>query len=405
MAAERLPGLLAALLALALPGAWAAELTGKVSAVGLVVRTGEGDHGHDPGESSPTADQQSLRLMLDHSSGDFEWSAHLRATRFRADGALGRGRAAHQFRYRRMGGTLSNSSGEGDSERADYVVDRAALRLHGDRHSVGVGRQPVDWGSGRLWQPLNVFGAFAPTDLDTEYKPGIDAAVAEWFPTPFSSLTGAFVLSRRDGETNDNSAALRYRSLVGEESELTLLAGRVIGSNVIGGAFESAVGGTGWRVEAARYSLGHKDEDAWFAVAGIDRRFEDGTTVVAELHHNTHGASTQAEMAALADDPLVPVGLRQQLGRDVIGFAVSKDITALLNAQYLLLAAPLGNAHGGKSFSFAQQLSATYSLGNEAEVQLSVLSASGAGEDGSGSMRSEFGSHPDSISIRVVYYF
>ena len=89
--------------------------------------------------------------------------------------------------------------------------------------TFSVGRQAIDFGSGRFWQPLNVFGSFTPTDLDTDFKPGIDAARLDWFTSDFSSLSAVYAFSPKDNTTistgKTTNSALHYRSQVGEQSE------------------------------------------------------------------------------------------------------------------------------------------------------------------------------------------
>lgn len=395
---------LAAALALAVPAAQAAELTGRVSVAGVVAHARQGDVGREDAGKTLTADQETLRLMLDHAGERDEWSVHLKVARLRATGHLAGGES-HPFRRRKLGADWTDKGDGRRSLRVGYELDQAVYRLRGDAFSLGAGRQPIDWGSGRLWQPLNVFGAFAPTDLDTEFKPGIDALTADWYPSAFSSLTGAVVLASGDGNNGKTSAALRYRGAVGAQSEMSLLAGRVTGHTVLGGSFEGAWGGTGWRVEAAHYRLGRPGGSAWFAIAGVDRQLGDGTVVVAEWHRNTHGARTRRELAAPGPDSPGPAGLRQQLGRDVLGIALERQLTPLLAGSYLLLAAPLEDDNGGTAFSVAHQVGLTYSLGDESDLLLSALLANGKGLGADGGIRSEFGHLPANATARVRLYF
>ncbi len=396
---------LAVALALAVPVAQAAELTGRVSVAGVVAHARQGDVGREDAGKTLTADQETLRLMLDHAGERDEWSVHLKVSRLRATGYLAGGES-HPFRRRKLGADWTDKGDGRRSLRVGYEFDRAVYRLRGDAFSLGAGRQPIDWGSGRLWQPLNVFGAFAPTDLDTEFKPGIDALTADWYPSAFSSLTGAVVLaSGGDGQDGRTGVALRYRGAVGAQSEMSLLAGRVTGHNVLGGSLEGAWGGTGWRVEAAHYRLGRPGGNAWFAIAGVDRRLDDGTVVVAEWHRNTNGARTRRGLAARGLDLPGPAGLHQQLGRDVLGIALERQLTPLLAGSYLLLAAPLEDDSGGTAFSVAHQAGLTYSLGDESDLLFSVLLANGKGLGADGGIRSEFGHLPASATVRVRLYF
>ena len=52
--------------------------------------------------------------------------------------------------------------------------DRLARRI--PRRTLGrdVGRDAISWGSGIVFQPLDIFAPFAPTTVDRDYKPGED---------------------------------------------------------------------------------------------------------------------------------------------------------------------------------------------------------------------------------------
>lgn len=367
----------------------------------------EGDLGYvDEDNTSLTADQQSFRLMLDDTLENGEWSVHIRGMRRHlsgfSDAELG---TSALFRYRELDGAWLDESGTSDSTYVGYELDRALYRHRFGDMTLSAGRQPIDWGSGRFWQPLNVFGAFSPTDLDTDFKPGIDAAMVEWYPSAFSSLSGAYAFAPEDDDTLENSGALYYRSQFGEMSELSLLAGSILGNRVVGAAVESAWEGMGWRIEGAEYRFDDSDETARFWIAGLDYQFDDGTLVIAEWYDNSHGAETEQALAATAVDPLVLSGLQQQLGRQVLGLGLERDLTPLLNGGYTLLASRLEDNEGDNSVSLLHQLNLRYSVSNESDLLFSLLAASGKGGDRLGNPRSEFGHLPLSLTLRLRFYF
>lgn len=172
------PGLVMGLACLVV-SAHAADLTGRVSVLGTAASPGAGDVGDGvPGISVPSADQQGLRLMLEDHGGGAEWSVHAVATRQNFRGVpASTAHSSDLFRFRRLAAESTSGDGVRRQTRLDWALDRIAYKKRFGATSLSVGRQPIDWGAGRFWQPLNVFGAFAPTALDTDYKPGIDAAV------------------------------------------------------------------------------------------------------------------------------------------------------------------------------------------------------------------------------------
>jgi hypothetical protein len=398
-----------ALLLLLLPQQtpFAAGFTGRFAMLGTTAVAEEGDVGYRPaGADTLSADQQSVRLMFDEVLEQGEWSVHLQSARQHLSNfPVAERHSSDLFRYRLGGGNWLDERGGDTVTTIDYALDRLVYRRRFERYTLGLGRQPIDWGSGRFWQPLNVFGAFAPTDLDTDYKPGIDAVTVDAYPGAFSSLTGAYVLAPKDDAELENSSALHYRRQAGALSELSLLAGSVVGNRVLGAAFESAWGGMGWRLEGVHYTLEQSDEKAFFWIAGIDYMFADGTVIAAEWYDNSRGATTEAELGAMAGDPLVAYGLQQQLGRHILGVSLQRDLTPLLNGGYTLLAGTLRDGDNRRHFSLLHQLNLTYSVSDESDLLFSLLYADGKGLNSADEPQSEFGHLPPSATLRLRFYF
>ncbi len=395
------------LLLLLAPTVHAVEFTGRFSMLGTTAVADAGDFGYQStGSNALSADQQSVRLMLDDVQTASEWSIHLRTVRQHLNGFTAD--AVHSsdlFRYRYAEFSLLDERDTDNTTSLDFEYDRFFYRKRLGRYTLALGRQAIDWGSGRLWQPLNVFGAFAPTDLDTDYKPGIDAITVDAYPGAFSSLTGAYVLGPKFEPEIEDSAALHYRSQLGESSELTLVAGKVIGNQVVGTAFESALGGMGWRVEGLYYKLEQSDERAFFWIAGIDYLFENGTSIILEWYDNSRGALYEYELGAMSSDPLVVYGLQQHLSRQVLGMSLQRDLTPLLKGGYTLLASALRDENNQSHISLLHQLYATYSVSNESDLLMSVILANGKGLNRVDEPQSEFGHLANSASLRLRFYF
>ena len=313
--------------------------------------------------------------------------------------------ASSLFRYRQLAGNWHDEQSADSTSRIGYEIDRAAYKHSFDSASVSVGRQPVDWGSGRFWQPLNVFGAFAPTDLDTDFKPGIDTAVIDWFPSAFSSLTAVYALSPKDDVQTENSAALHYRRQIGERSDLALLAGRINGDHVIGASFESEWGGVGWRLEGVQHARTEQSGHDVFWIAGADYQFDDGTLIAAEWHRDGRGTSRETMLADIQESSSYTNGLQMHASRNVLGFLLDKDLTPLWHGAYKLFVSPLKDDGDHTAYSCLHQLNFTYSVSNESDLLISLLYASGKGMSDTGTVQSEFGHVPTSLTLRYRHYF
>lgn len=385
----------------------AAELTGRFSMLGTTAQAEPGDIGYlDADNKTLNADQQSLRLMLEAMQSDAEWSLHVKTLRQHQTGYPFAGHHASElFRYRDLSNNWLEDTNTDSSTHIGYEIDRAAYKYRFDNMSLSLGRQPIDWGSGRFWQPLNIFGAFAPTDLDTDFKAGIDAVLFDYYPSAFSSLTAAYVFAAENNDAIDNSNALHYKRQIGDTSEMAVLAGSVNGNEVLGASFESDWRGLGWRVEASHYQLSTPDENSTFWITGIDYQFSDGTLLAAEWYNNSRGASTEAELASMQSDIWLEYGLQQQLGQHVLGLLLDRDITPLLHAGYTLLVSSLKDDSNQPGTSMLHQLNLVYSVSNESDLLVSLLYANGKGLNQLGDIQSEFGHTPASITVRLRFYF
>lgn len=396
---------IAALAGLSAP-APAVDLTARAALLGSVAAPGDGDLASTaPWLRNPTADQQSLRLMLDDQTADGEWSLHARLARQHQRGA-----AIHQrhssdlFRYRSLADDRTTGDPTRNATRWSWELDRAYFKFRLDKASVQLGRQSIDWGSGRLWQPLNVFGAFAPTDLDTDYKPGIDAAVVNWYPSDFSSLTVVQAFAPRNDPTVRNSAAMYYRRQVGQTAQMALVAGEITGHRAVGASIEDDWRGIGWRL-GALHTRGRSRAGAVFWIAGLDYQFDNGTLVTAEWYDNGRGALRQADLPARLAEPLVTTGLQQHGVRRVFGATVRRDVSPLLNASYTLLVSRLKNAANGTDASLLHQIGLTWSIGNESDLLAAWSWSTGSGLDAAGRPHSEFGHLPARLTVRWRRYF
>ncbi|MDH5785307.1 MAG: hypothetical protein OEZ16_06830 [Chromatiales bacterium] len=386
------------LLLTALEPAAAVELSGRFSILGAVAYADRGDLGYQVNADNRLyADQQALRIMVDESDAQSEWSAHLRTTRLHSDGFTATGtHSSALFRYGDLGGELLNDN----STTVRYEMDRLYYRYHLSDAALSVGRQAVEWGSGRFWQPLNVFGAFSPTDLDTDYKPGIDALSVEYFSSQFSSLHGVYALGPEDQSVIKDSGALHYRRQMGQLSQLTLLAAKITGNRVYGAAFESSLDGVGWRIEGVNYELESTGDRSHFVIAGIDYHFDGGTMVIAEYYNNSRGATSEQDLSGSYSDPLIASGLQQHLSRQLVGIGLSRDLTPLLNGGYTLIASQLDDG-----WSQLHQFNLVYSVSNESDLLASLMLPTGKGLATTGQPRSEFGHLPASLTLRLRVYF
>lgn len=407
---------------------WTVDNSARLSGYG-------GFYGDDSSQLFDNRQQQlSLRLMSTGSSPDQQHSLtghlKLRHQTFSSP-SVAQGSSESAIDYFRAAEISDNRHWNSCDEvsqgdicfQGGYDLDRLFYRYQPDsgQYRVTLGRQAIDWGTGRFWQPLNLFGSFAPTDLDTDYKAGIDALVGEYYSGYFSSITLAYLPTshsiREEAIANrgadEDSLALHYRTLMESGGEVTLLAGRVMQRSTLGFAWESSfdltdnLSGIGSRIEAVLYepdgvlsgSEGETEKRSTLMIAGVDYQTQsdnellDGILINLELYQASNGADKASELNKVRQSALVKQGIQPQLSEQVIGLGLGKTLSPLWQGNYTGLFSTLS---GGASQ--LHQVSAVYSVSDEGDLLLSLLS-------GNGPDASEFGAVPTILSARLRVYY
>jgi len=291
-----------------------------------------------------------------------------------------------------------------------HEIDRAEVVFNKAGYEIALGRHPLTWGAGRVWLPTDLFAAFSPLEVDTEYKPGVDGVFATWYPTDLSSVMLVHVLSPKvtagSPDSSENTVA-RLRLPYGEESELTFLGGSLRGEQIVGGSIETAGWGAGWRTEAVRWtprdSERSSEKSEILAIAGLDFSTDGGELFFIEAYHATAGASKETELLDTLASPAFTQRRIPQLSRSLLGLGTSMEFWGLWNFAYLGFLSPLESPEGERVFSTLHQLVLAYSLGNNAEATVFLVSGSGPGTNGQGIPRSEFGHVPDTLYLSVKF--
>lgn len=192
----------------------------------------------------------------------------------------------------------------------DVRLDRLHLSLRKGPLEAHVGRQRINWGKTMVWNPNDVFNAYAYLEVDEEVRPSADAVLAQ---------AGWGVNSAVEvGATRDVAAAL-VRGSVGTY-DIQVLAARYKEQWVIGGGWSGYVGGSGFKGEGSWFT-----GDGTVSVSlGADHMLGNGVFLNAEVLRNGGFDGTGGAFGLLATPPspenLFPAPSAYMLG---VGKAVS----------------------------------------------------------------------------------
>jgi hypothetical protein len=298
---------------------------------------------------------------------------------------------------------------EGSTFQAVGRTDRLWFRLSRPGLDLTVGRQPISFGSGTFFTPLDLVNPFTPATIDTEYKPGLDGARLDVYRGVSGQVTAAVVWT---GEPVGSGSDTNLRA------NLTVAA---FGQGTVGstdlGAFLGLVHGDAVAGLTARGSLGpvgvHADgtvtappgDEPWFTriVVGADGRPTGWLTLSGELYYQSSGKANPDEYLTVLAGPRYVRGELWLAGRVYGGVAAQVQVTPLLTAgvaSFVNLEDP--------SAMIAPTLS--WSVAEDADVVVGGYAGWGsrptvpANPPGFG-VRSEFGLYPAVVFVQARSYF
>ncbi|MCO4747357.1 MAG: hypothetical protein KC912_21335 [Proteobacteria bacterium] len=308
-------------------------------------------------------------------------------------------------------------------------VDRLVLSAKLPHVDVALGRQPISFGTGYFFTPMDLVNPFHPATIDTEYKPGVDALRIDAYAGVSSKMTlavayaGDDVLIGEEADTDDDIVedlvlAASGQATVGV-SDILGFAGLVHGEPVFGLGTISAIGPIGVHAEATLTLP--KDDDVFVrGVAGADWRPGQTTTLMGEFYVQSFGAIEPADYLDITSNPRFLRGELWQMGRYYAALSVSQEITSLIMGNVAVignLTDPSGLVVAGLSWSVADNAAlgagAYIGAGKKPElVDLSLDMSSGTPSIAmptddvlAESVQSEFGLYPKSFYLQMKTYF
>lgn len=138
---------------------------------------------------------------------------------------------------------LSKSLTSGRRHTASTFVDRLSLSYRSEEWRFIIGRLPVSWGRGIVYQPLDVFNAYPPTAIDREFKPGNDSLVLERLFNNGAELQFLSTFRNYDStSSNDASTHVFKGYFPSGENEFDLILGQHWEETIAGISIASPLG-------------------------------------------------------------------------------------------------------------------------------------------------------------------
>jgi hypothetical protein len=195
----------------------------------------------------------------------------------------------------------------------NQYIDRLYFRQGFDWGNVIVGRQRISWGTGRVWNPTDLFNPINPADFSKIEKDGTDAVSATY---SFGNFTDLNIVYNPQDKFKTNNAAFRFRTNYATY-DLALIGGYfdrryIAGFDFAGNLFVAGVRGEGI------ISMDKNDLSKEYAklVFGVDNQFTTKFYAMIEYQYNGQGVT-------------------DKFSYDLLGLAKGEIIN--LNRNYLFL--------------------------------------------------------------------
>jgi len=284
-----------------------------------------------------------------------------------------------------------------NSEHAAYAkIDRLNIKFNFRHADVRIGRQAISWGSGRFWQPTDVFGAFNATELIRDYKSGIDVLNASVYPDAFSHVNFIYVIKESTSDWG-----IRYSRPLGEQFYASIVGANILDYTIAGGSLEFDWHGAGVHMEGT--AIKKESSVDSHLITGVEYQFLNEWLITTELYFNSLGSNESTGYSKVLTSEYSENGLLKQLSQKLLAISLQKSITPLTTINYMWLSSLL--TESSIAYSSLYQLTFIYSTSNESDLRLTFTTTTGKKADLNGIPQSEFGQIPTSIGFMYRLYF
>jgi hypothetical protein len=230
-------------------------------------------------------------------------------------------------------------------------IHRAYLKASKDFFSMTLGRQQIRFGSGKLWNPLDILNPVSPTFIEgPEDQKGTDALMLNFYCNEKTELAIIFdpkLVSNNfhDITAEGNNYVLRLRTTV-VNTDIALMGGWVAKRGV-GGVDLASVVADGMLRGCVMFH--YPQEFHWFFQAnlGYEYTFKEGVSLLAEYFYNGIGLNFNSEVKNAAAETYF-FGMKQKnyyyLANQLItnnehylGIAIGYDFTPLLRGELFVI--------------------------------------------------------------------
>lgn len=221
-------------------------------------------------------------------------------------------------------------------------TDRLYLQTSLGAVDVRLGRQPISFGHGMVFAPMDLVQPFSFATIDGEYKPGLDAVRIDGYWGMSTQITGV-VAYAGSWDKQGMTGVLHANSTVGV-TDISLFTGWIRSDVVVGTGIVSSIGAVEIHGDVTYTIPDTEDKNFLRAVGGFLWKPLANSTLTGELYYQSLGASNTAEYLTFASSDRFARRELWLLGTTYGALAWSEQITPLCTGSLGSIVNPLDHS-------------------------------------------------------------
>ncbi len=223
------------------------------------------------------------------------------------------------------------------------IVDRAYIDYTEGNWQFRIGRQRINWGISKVWNPNDIFNSFSYFDFDYEERPGSDAVNIRHYLGVTSSMELVFKMA---DNSNEMALAAMYR-FSKWNYDFQLLSGWVGDDYMVGGGWSGDIMGGGFRGEISYFSprsTNNNSKEATAASLSYDYTLQNNLTLSIEGFFNSNGSRKNAAGSNVLFEQNLSAKFLSRAKYSIFG-QLAYPITPLFNASLSTIVNPSDHSY------------------------------------------------------------
>lgn len=265
-----------------------------------------------------------------------------------------------------------------------HYIDRLYLDQDFSFGTFVIGRQRISWGTGRVWNPTDIFNPINPANFGKIEKDGADAASMKFY---LGQLTDLQLVYNAEYHFKYSDYAARFHTNI-LNYDFSLMSGFADKRLVNGGDFAGDIGGAGIRGEAL-VSTDVINHTGYYIkwILGADMQFTEKLYGLLEYYHNGQGTLDKLNY----DFTGLYEGTILNLAKDYLAVSGTYQLTPLVT----VMLTSNSNFNDGSGFVSG---TITYSASDNTSIALGTLFTYGG-------TLTEYWYYPRAYYLKVDTYF